>query len=75
MPTPPVITWNDNRYFGSDNMSRGYCPGGEFLIRFSPATDGRSVRLFRDGEYIGSFRIVAAAKRRAVQLIKATAAR
>ena len=44
---------------------------GSFVIRFFPTATGRSISLRHNDEFIGSFKTVGAAKRRARQIVTA----
>jgi hypothetical protein len=67
------IAWADSLIFGSDVKSRGVYgdggSGGVFVIRFFRSADGRCISLKHGGEFVGAFRSVGAAKRRAVQIV------
>ncbi len=60
------ITWDDCRK--GDDLSASL--DGRFTIRFRLAADGKPVRLRMNGEYMGSFSTIAAAKRHASRLAK-----
>jgi hypothetical protein len=63
------ITWTDTLVFGSNLKSRGYYEGGSFVIRFHRTADFRSISLRHNDEFVGAFKTVAAAKRRARQIV------
>ncbi len=73
------ISWADTLVFGSDEKSRGYYDdggsGGVFTIRFRHAADGRCISMRHRGEFgeefVGAFKTVGAAKRRARQIVTA----
>jgi hypothetical protein len=62
------IRWADTLAFGSDLKSRGYYEGGSFMVRFFPTATGRSISLRHNDEFVGAFKTVGAAKRRARQI-------
>jgi hypothetical protein len=65
------IRWADTLVFGSDLKSRGYYEGGSFMIRFFPTATGRSISLRHNDEFVGAFKTVGAAKRRARKIVTA----
>jgi hypothetical protein len=65
------IRWADTLAFGSDLKSRGYYEGGSFMVRFFPTATGRSISLRHNDEFVGAFKTVGAAKRRARQIVTA----
>jgi hypothetical protein len=65
------ISWADTLAFGSDLKSRGYYEGGSFVIRFFRTATGRSISLRHNDDFVGAFKTVGAAKRRARQIVTA----
>jgi hypothetical protein len=65
------ISWADTLAFGSDTKSRGYYEGGSFVIRFFRTATGRSISLRHNDDFVGAFKTVGAAKRRARQIVTA----
>jgi len=69
------IDWLSSDRLSGDNLASGrYSFGdrcGEFAARFRHAADGRCVSLRHGNEFVGVFKTVAAAKRRAAAIVKA----
>jgi len=63
------IIWVDTLVSGSNLRSRGYYEGGWFVIRFHRTATGRSISLRHNDEFVGAFKTVPAAKRRARQIV------
>jgi len=63
------IKWADTLVFGSDLKSRGYYEGGSFVVCFFPTADTRSISLRHNDQFVGAFKTVGAAKRRARQIV------
>jgi len=65
------IRWVDTLAFGSDLKSRGYYEGGSFVVRFFRTATGRNISLRHNDDFVGAFKTVGAAKRRARQIVTA----
>jgi hypothetical protein len=68
--TGTLITWREHHAFATGTLSSGWSEAAQFLISFRHSADGRSVKLKHDGEYIGSYKTVGAAKCAAVRIVK-----
>ena len=64
------IKWVAPLLPGNDVRSRGYYEGGSFVIRFFRTVSDNSISLRHNDEFVGSFKTVGAAKRKALQIVR-----